>query len=340
MHYAYAFVKIASLDCFLSLIERKKFVSHRAKMATIEIQLKAYAKIIGTDRNCQVDLKRSVFQIDRDVNEIKIPLQAIVKLRKPLPSAPQAVSSSILPAPQTAQMSLPVISKIIPREELNLQEDPNMQAMVSTFNIPITVGNERKMVKTTLRYKKAPKPVVTEIETQTEAKQDVLSDLYPQDPVARALMLHQDRLQPVKQALREIKTKISNLRLEQKTTRYTSGQGNEYFYGTDSSSCPFIQYLMKQDQDGRIDMNTPISKIVGQDYFLAFEREKEAESQLPRPSTMRPSIRISTVGPLEKRDSEESEESGGTQSKSSKSVKSANSANEENGTKGLLDVPK
>lgn len=295
-------------------------------MATIEIQLKAYAKIIGTDRNCQVDLKRSVFQIDRDVNEIKIPLQAIVKLRKPLPSTPQAVSSSILPAPQTAQMSLPVISKMVPREEAIPQEDPTTQAMVSTFNIPITVGNERKMVKTTLRYKKAPKPVVTEIETQTEVKQqEPLSDLFPHDPVARALMLHQDRLQPVKQALREIKTKISNLRLEQKTTRYTSNQGNEYFIGTDNSACPFIQYLMNQDQDGRIDMNTPISKIVGQDYFLAFQHEQSGEprpSQLLRPSmALRPSIRISTVSSaLEKQNSAE-----GAESKSNKSDKSAES---------------
>lgn len=291
-------------------------------MATIEIQLKAYAKIIGTDRNCQVDLKRSVFQIDRDVNEIKIPLQAIVKLRKPAPSPPQITSSSILPTPQQAQMSLPVIPKLRqqPPEPQQFTNDPNMQAMVSTFRIPINVGNEQKMVKTTLRYKKAPKPIVTEIETQTEEKQEPLSDIYPKDPVARALMFHQDRLQPVKQALREIKTKISNLRLEQKTTRHGS-QGMEYYYGTDSSSCPFIQYLMKQDQDGQIDMDTPISKIVGKDYFLSFQREQgAADSQQPRPSggMLRPSIRISSVGPLEKRDSEAT---GGSDGSGSKSIK-------------------
>lgn len=281
-------------------------------MATIEIQLKAYAKILGTDRNCQVDLKRSVFEIDRDVNEIRIPLQAIVKLRKtvPQPSAPCAVSSSILPTPQHAQMSLPVIGKLPCRDEDHqcqiqhqpqLLQDPNLQTMVSTFNIPITVGKETKLVKTTLRYKKAPKAPVAETDTQTEenvSKQMPLTDLYPKDPVARALMFHQDRLQPVKQALRDIKAKISNLRLEQKTTRHYPDKGAEAFFGAETSACPFYQYLINQEGGGLVEMDTPLSRILGSNLLLQVQNA-QLEAGYGRPSqrlsSLRDSQRLSRV---------------------------------------------
>uniref|UniRef100_A0A182XZU0 Bridge-like lipid transfer protein family member 1 C-terminal domain-containing protein n=1 Tax=Anopheles stephensi TaxID=30069 RepID=A0A182XZU0_ANOST len=82
----------------------------------IQIVLKLICQDVDSGHQCQVNLRRSIYEIDSDIEEIKLPLQAIVKLKR-VHQAPDLHSTSMLPMHQRAQLSLPVISKLALADE-------------------------------------------------------------------------------------------------------------------------------------------------------------------------------------------------------------------------------
>ena len=80
-------------------------------MPAVKIVLKLLCQNVDSGHQCQVNLRRSIYEIDSEIEEIKLPLQAIVKLKR-IHQPQDLQSSSMLPMHQQAQLSLPVMSKV------------------------------------------------------------------------------------------------------------------------------------------------------------------------------------------------------------------------------------
>uniref|UniRef100_A0A182JTV4 Bridge-like lipid transfer protein family member 1 C-terminal domain-containing protein n=1 Tax=Anopheles christyi TaxID=43041 RepID=A0A182JTV4_9DIPT len=219
-------------------------------MPAVKIVLKLLCQNVDSGHQCQVNLRRSIYEIDSDIEEIKLPLQAIVKLKR-IQQPQDLHSSSMIPMHQQAQLSLPVISKVaLMGEREGYGHDGRGSRRYDDEGRTSTTIRVRKSnvkdsgVKSSRSQEelKEIKAMLLEVKEKLLAKESASGSTVDEEPqsVEKEGWLTSSVVRRLSEGLKEINV-------------------------SDTNNCPFVQNILakKNAPEGNVDTILPISSIIG-----------------------------------------------------------------------------
>uniref|UniRef100_A0A182M138 Fragile site-associated protein C-terminal domain-containing protein n=1 Tax=Anopheles culicifacies TaxID=139723 RepID=A0A182M138_9DIPT len=251
------------------MIQWNKILDSVSTMPAVKIVLKLLCQDVDSGHQCQVNLRRSIYEIDSDIEEIKLPLQAIVKLKR-IQQTPDLHSSSMLPIHQRAQLSLPVISKLALSDE-RAGEIPIRESRGSRR------FDDEGRRSTVVRVRK---PSTKEVDMKSSRSKEELKEIKAMLLEMKEKLLAQETSAAT---LIDEDEEQSNERPPWRTSSVFRriSEGLKEIRASETTNCPFVQYILaKHDEpEGNIDTSLPISAIIGTNYSMSYKHDAPLQSE-------------------------------------------------------------